>query len=101
MVLYNEKVPVTLTRKLQVPVFPAVSVAEQLTSVFPTKNVSLDVREQVTVTSPSTLSCAVGSIATCDEKFRPTSVVDVLFVQLRNGTSSSVSKRTQYSKENS
>ena len=78
--------------KRQVPVFPAESIAEQLTSVFSTKNVSFDVWEQDTVRSPSTLSYAVGSIVTVDEMFSPISVVEVTFVQLRVGASSSEKK---------
>ena len=78
--------------KRQVPVFPAESIAEQLTSVFPTENVSFGVWEQDTVRSPSTLSSAVGLIVTVDEMFSPISVVEVTFAQLRIGASLSGKK---------
>ena len=40
---HENVLPVTVTRKRQVPEFPAESTAEQLTSVFPTLNVSFEV----------------------------------------------------------
>ena len=81
--------PITVTKRRQVPVFPASSVDEQLTTVCPTKNVSFDGREQVTCRSVSTLSEAVVFSSTVEEKFRPQSVLDVVFAQCKEGASSS------------
>ena len=51
---------VTITLKLALPVFPAVSVAVHATVVWPTANVSPDWWLQDGVRGPSTLSFAVG-----------------------------------------
>ena len=83
-------VPITITIKLQFPVFPAVSVEVQFTVVSPTRNSSPDEGMQSTETSASTLSVAVEVSTTEDEKLNPVSVAEDIFGQLRIGASSSV-----------
>ena len=81
--------PMTVTIRRQVPVFPAVSVEEQFTKVSPIRNVSSDVWEQITVGSESTLSVAVELITTVEDELSPISVADVTFGQVKMGASSS------------
>ena len=90
--LKRDFVPITVTIKLQFPVFPAVSVDVQYTVVSPTRNSSSDEGMQSTDTSVSTLSVAVEVSTTEDEKFNPVSVVEDIFGQLRIGASSSAKK---------
>jgi len=49
----------TVTMKLPLDVLPALSVAEQVTTVTPRGNVEPDAGEQVTGSGPSTLSVAL------------------------------------------
>ena len=77
----------TVTKRVQLPVFPALSVEEQFTVVVPVMKVTLDVWEQVTLRSASTLSVAFEFITTLDDECSPQSVVDVTLEQLRVGAS--------------
>ena len=79
--------PVTVTKRVQLPVFPALSVEEQFTVVVPVRKESLDVWEQVTLRSASTLSVAFEFITSLDDECSPQSVVDVTLEQLTVGTS--------------
>lgn len=69
----------TETKKVQLPVFLALSVDEQFTVVMPIRKLSSDEWEQVTLASASAIVDAVALITTPDDEFSPGSVVEVTF----------------------